>query len=176
MRKAVFLDRDGVLNRAIVRNGKPYPPANLEELEILPGVQSALKSLGQAGYMLIVVTNQPDVARGTTSKLEVEKINNALSAQLHLDEFRVCYHDAADNCDCRKPRPGMLLAAADEYGIDLAASFMVGDRWRDIEAGQGAGCKTIFIDYGYDEKPPKQYDFRVNSLAEAINIILPKGK
>lgn len=172
MRRAVFLDRDGVINKAIVRDGKPYPPANLSEMVVLTGVKAALEDLRRAGYLLVVVTNQPDVARGTTSKESVEEINSVLAAMLPIDEFRTCYHDSADHCDCRKPQPGALLSAARLYGIDLAQSYMVGDRWRDVEAGQRAGCKTCLIDYGYAEKQPEHVDFRVSSLSEAARLIL----
>lgn len=172
MQRAVFLDRDGVINKAVVRDGKPYPPANLSEMEILSGVKAALESLRSAGYLLIVVTNQPDVARGTTSKESVEEINTALAAMLPIDEFRTCYHDSADLCGCRKPQPGALLSAARLHCIDMTQSFMVGDRWRDVEAGQRAGCKTCFVDYGYAEKQPEHVDFRVSSLSEAARIIL----
>lgn len=161
-----------MINRAIVRAGKPYPPADISELEILPGVPEALQSLITAGYLLIVVTNQPDVARGTIRRETVEEINAALAAALPIDEFRTCYHDSSDGCDCRKPRPGALLAAADLHGIDLMASYMVGDRWRDVEAGQRAGCQTIFIDYGFDEKQPDAVNHKVASLYEAAELIL----
>ena len=171
-RRAVFLDRDGVINRALVREGKPYPPAGLEELEILPGVVAALTRIKAAGFVLIVVSNQPDVARGTTARDAVETINAKIAKSLPVDDFRMCYHDSGDGCDCRKPQPGMLLAAARDHGIDLSASFMVGDRWRDVEAGQRAGCRTLFIDYGYDERQPEACDYRVKSLAEAAEIIL----
>jgi D-glycero-D-manno-heptose 1,7-bisphosphate phosphatase len=171
-RRAVFLDRDGVINRAIVREGKPYPPAGLEELEILPGVGEALAQLKAAGFILVVVSNQPDVARGTTARKAVETINAKLAETLPVDDFRMCYHDSGDGCDCRKPKPGMLLAAAHDHGIDLSTSFMVGDRWRDVEAGQRAGCRTLFIDYGYDERQPEACDYRVKTLAEAAEIIL----
>ena len=171
-RRAVFLDRDGVINRAIVREGKPYPPAGPEELEILPGVREALVQLKDAGFVLVVVSNQPDVARGTTARDAVGTINAKLAETLPVDDFRMCYHDSGDGCDCRKPKPGMLLAAARDHGIDLSSSFMVGDRWRDVEAGQRAGCRTLFIDYGYDERQPEACDYRVKSLAEAVEIIL----
>lgn len=171
-RRAVFLDRDGVINRAIVREGKPYPPAGLEELEILPGVGEALAQLKAAGFVLVVVSNQPDVARGATARETVEIINAKLAESLPVDDFRMCYHDGGNGCDCRKPRPGMLLAAARDHGIDLSASFMVGDRWRDVEAGQRAGCRTLFIDYAYDERQPEVCDYRVKSLADAAKIIL----
>jgi D-glycero-D-manno-heptose 1,7-bisphosphate phosphatase len=170
-RRAVFLDRDGVINRAVVREGKPYPPASVGELEILPGVSEALAQLKAAGFILIVVSNQPDVARGTTPQAIVEAINASLSRALPIDESVMCYHDSGDDCDCRKPRPGMLLDAASKWGVDLSASFMVGDRWRDVEAGQRAGCKTVFVDYGYDEKQPENVDCRVHSLIEAVPFI-----
>ena len=174
LRRAVFLDRDGVINRAILRKGRPYPPANLNELEILPGVLEALNKLHNANYLLIVVTNQPDVARGVTEKDSIQKINNYLAARLPLDDFKICYHDDRDKCQCRKPLPGLLRMAAKEYEIDLPKSFMVGDRWRDIKAGKSAGCKTFFIDYGYDEKQPEMPDFIVTSLLEVEEIILRK--
>lgn len=172
MHRAVFLDRDGVLNRAIIREGKPYPPAGLEVLEVLPDVEESLRALKAHGYLLIVVTNQPDVARGTTTRENVEKIHTKLGERLVIDEFRTCYHDSGDNCACRKPRPGMLFDAASEHGIDLAESFMVGDRWRDIDAGRAAGCKTIFIDYQYNEQQPDKPDFIVKSLREASETII----
>ena len=169
--RAVFLDRDGVIDRPIVQDGKPHPPASLSELEILPGVPEALERLRAAGFRLIVVTNQPDVARGKQTRESVEMIHAALSAQLPLDEFRVCYHDDGDQCHCRKPQPGLLLEAARDTGVDLSASLMVGDRWRDVEAGRRAGCMTILIDYGYAE-PQGKADVRVRSLAEAADWIL----
>jgi len=172
MRRAVFLDRDGVINRAVVREGKPYPPANLEEVEILPGVFEAMNSLHTDGWLLIVVTNQPDVARGTTALSDVEAINNYLKINLPVDEFRVCYHDNNSGCECRKPLPGLLTSAALVHDIDLRKSYMVGDRWRDIEAGNHAGCQTFFIDYGYAEKQPTSMNFVVSSLLEASEIIL----
>ena len=172
MRRAVFLDRDGVINRAFIHNGKPYPPGGPDDLEILPGVQKSLERLKDAGFMLIVVSNQPDVARGKTSRDVVDKINDLLGKSLLIDQFRMCFHDGPDRCACRKPLPGMLIDAAKEFGIDLAESVMVGDRWRDMEAGANAGCQTFFIDYGYDEKKPDRFDFKVKSLAEACEMIL----
>jgi len=155
-----------------VRDGKPYPPASLVELEILPGVHEALQKLHDANYLLVVVTNQPDVARGIAKKEDVELMNDFLSSKLPLDDFKTCYHDSGDKCRCRKPLPGALLEAAQEHNIDLSKSFMVGDRWRDIEAGASAGCKTFFINYRYAEQKPDAPDFIVSSLLEAKKIIL----
>ena len=172
MRRAVFLDRDGVINRATVRDGKPYPPTSLTTLEILPGVHEALEKLHAAEYLLVVITNQPDVARGTAKREDVEEINAFLKSQLPIDQFKTCYHDSEDKCNCRKPLPGALLEAAQEFNIDLSKSFMVGDRWRDIESGASAGCKTFFINYSYDEQRPDSPDFIVASLSEVEKIIL----
>jgi len=173
-RRAVFLDRDGVLNRAVVHNGKPYPPSGLEDLEIPPGVGKACRDLHQAGFVLIMVTNQPDVARGTQTRAGVDAINQVLLDRLGLDEIKVCYHDDSDNCRCRKPKPGLILEAAHDWTIDLTASFVVGDRWKDIEAGRRAGCSTIFIQNGYSEVSPKTFDKLARSLTDAADWILQK--
>lgn len=138
---------------------------------MLPGVPGACARLREAGFALIVATNQPEVARGRLSRDAVEAIHDLLRRQLPLQAIRVCYHDDADGCECRKPKPGMLLAAAHDFGIDLAQSFMVGDRWRDVEAGRRAGCRTIFIDYGYDEPRTVGYDFATDSLVGAAKWI-----
>ena len=172
---AIFLDRDGVINRAILRDGRPHPPGSLAALAILPGVEEALARLKEAGYDLVVVTNQPDVARGTTPRTLVDSINETLRQLLPLDSIRTCFHDSADDCLCRKPKPGMLLAAAEEMDLDLSASYMIGDRWRDMEAGRRAGCRTFFIDYSYEEPRPENQDYVVGSLLEAAQIILNGG-
>ena len=172
VRRAVFLDRDGVINRAVVRDGKPYPPASEAEMEVLPGVREALQRLRDAGFRLVVVTNQPDVARGTQRRDVIDRMHARLARELPLDEFRVCDHDDADGCRCRKPNPGLLEDAAREAGVSLADSFMVGDRWRDIEAGQRAGCAAIFIDREYHERRPDSPDAIVSSLPDAADWIL----
>jgi D-glycero-D-manno-heptose 1,7-bisphosphate phosphatase len=174
-RPAVFLDRDGVLNRAHVRNGRPYPPPSASELEVLPGAGQACEDLHAAGFVLIVVTNQPDIARGRQAAADVGAIHDALRRHLCVDAIYVCPHDDADGCACRKPLPGLLLAAAGEHDIDLAASFMVGDRWRDIEAGRRAGCRTILVECGYDERPADGPDAIVTSLVDAVSWIRSVG-
>lgn len=169
--RAVFLDRDGVINRAIVRDGKPYPPEPVEDFQIIDGVESSLSALREAGFLLIVVTNQPDVARGKTSRERIERVHETMMEKLDLDEIVACYHDDGA-CKCRKPEPGALLDAAERHGVDLTSSFMVGDRWRDVEAGQRAGCECLFIDYGYRERQPNPPFLRVSSLSEAAHAIL----
>ena len=172
--RAVFLDRDGVINRALERDGKPYPSASLSEFEIFPEVPEACRRLKQAGFLLVVATNQPDVGRGTLKQEAVEAIHAEMRRQLPLDRVEVCYHPGKglSDCDCRKPRPGMLLRAARELNIDLAQSWMVGDRWRDVDCGHAAGCRSVFIDRGYTEALKQPPDFRVKNLLEAAEIIL----
>lgn len=172
MNKAIFLDRDGVINKVNLFDGKPYPPKDINELILLPKVNEALQLLKDAGYLLIVITNQPDVVRGKTKIETVEVINQSLKDSLPIDDIFTCYHDDIKDCNCRKPKPGNILRAADQYNINISNSFMVGDRWKDVEAGIGAGCKTFFIDYSYQEKQPESYDYKVKSLYEAAKIIL----
>lgn len=172
--RAVFLDRDGVINRALERDAKPYPPGSLAEFEINPDVPAACAKLKAAGFLLVVATNQPDVGRGTLKQEVVEQIHSHMLAQLPIDRVEVCFHPGggASECDCRKPRTGMLRRAASELNIDLTRSWMVGDRWRDVDCGHAAGCKTIFIDRGYAEELRQKPDFSARNLAEAADIIL----
>jgi D-glycero-D-manno-heptose 1,7-bisphosphate phosphatase len=177
MKRAAFLDRDGVLNRAFVRDGKPYPPLSLDQVEIPEGVRSALDRLKAHGFALIVVTNQPDVGRGTQTQEVVEQIHAHLRSILPLDDVLVCYHTDQHGCSCRKPKPGLLLAAAEKLNIDLSRSFMIGDRWRDVEAGQNAGCRTILLESSYDERRPvKAPDWSVTSLREAADWIIEQSQ
>lgn len=174
LRRGVFLDRDGVLNEALVRDGKPYPPGSLEEFRIIPGVQEACKRLAAAGFVLVVATNQPDVGRGTMPQSLVEKIHQMLQREIpELSRIEVCYDPGgAISSPRRKPSPGMLRDAARELGLDLTRSYMIGDRWRDIDCGASAGCKTIWIDYGYSEPLRAQPDKTCRSLDEAAEWIL----
>jgi len=171
-RRALFLDRDGVINRSIVREGKPYPPQTAEALEVLPGVPDALQRARAAGYLNIVVTNQPDVATGKQTLAEVERMHAFLRANMPIDAIKACFHVDADACSCRKPAPGMLLEAAGEFGVDLALSALVGDRWRDIGAAHAAGVAGYFIDYGYRERRPEPPYTAVKSLPDAVAHLL----
>jgi D-glycero-D-manno-heptose 1,7-bisphosphate phosphatase len=172
---AVFLDRDGVLVRARVQDGLPYAIHDIAELELEPDAEVACQALRSTGFLLVVVTNQPDIARGAVGHAAVDGIHERLRELLPLDDIVVCPHDDADACSCRKPQPGMLLDAASRHGIDLEASFMIGDRWRDIEAGQRADCTTVFLSRGYSEAVPERPDVTVRDLREATAWILARG-
>jgi D-glycero-D-manno-heptose 1,7-bisphosphate phosphatase len=176
MKKAIFLDRDGVLNETIIKEKKITSPLTLNELKVFPDAKKTLISFKNCGYLLIMVTNQPDIARNTNTKKNVEEINNFLKTYLKIDDAFVCYHDDKDFCNCRKPKPGMLIEASKKYNIDLAKSFIIGDRWRDIEAGKYAKCKTIFIDFKYQEKLKSKPNYTITNIAEAENIIKKFGK
>ena len=172
-KRAVFLDRDGVVNASIVREGKPYPPWAVDEFQLLPGVAEACTSLHGAGFALVIATNQPDVGRGQLAQETVEEMHRIMRDQLPIDRVEVCYDaGGAQSSEFRKPRPGMLLRAAKEMNIDLTQSFMVGDRWRDIDCGHAAGCTTIFIDRGYEESLQQQPDFVTADLPSAARLIL----
>jgi len=172
--RAVFLDRDGVINRPIVRDGKPYPPGSVEEFEIYPEVADACAAMKRAGYLLVVVTNQPDVGRGSQSLAIVEDMHAKMCQNLPIDRVEVCY-DPGEGSAFFKPAPGMLLRSAGELSIDLNASFMVGDRWRDVDCGTAAGCQTIFIDRGYNERLRCRPHYTVFNLLEAVQAILGNG-
>jgi len=171
IKRAIFLDRDGVLNETIIKEKEITSPLNLNDLKVFPEVKETLLTFKKYGYLLIMVTNQPDIARNKNTKKNVEEINNFLKNHLNLDDIFVCYHDDKDFCDCRKPKSGMLIAASKKHNIDLPKSFIIGDRWRDIEAGKNAECKTIFIDFKYQEKLKSKPDYTITSIADAKNII-----
>lgn len=171
-RLGAFLDRDGVLNAAIVDRGQPRPPASVDELELLPGAVGACNRLRAGGYVLVLVTNQPDIARGRQRVDVVDMMNAEVARRCGIDAIEVCLHDDGDGCLCRKPLPGMLITAARRLGISLSASVTVGDRWKDVAAGRAAGTATVFVDHGYDEPRPAAPDLVVSCLADAVPWIL----
>jgi len=177
MRRAVFVDRDGVLNATVVENGRPHPPASTADLKFLPGVRERVAELKGLDLLVVCVTNQPDVARGAVTRASVDEINARVRAEMRLDDLLACYHDDRDGCDCRKPRPGLLLQAAARLGIDLGRSYMIGDRWKDIACGAAAGCTTVFVDYRYAEPYQGSAPSHVSATAAgALDYILSKER
>jgi D-glycero-D-manno-heptose 1,7-bisphosphate phosphatase len=172
LRRAVFLDRDGVINRSEVRNGKPYAPRRLQDFRLLPGAVRAIHDLKQAGLLVIVVTNQPDIGNGLVAAAVVDAMHDKLRQLSSIDDILVCPHRQDAGCQCRKPRPGMLIDAATKWKIDLKNSFMVGDRAGDIVAGQGVGCYNIFINRLYEEPLQTEPDSRAASLPAAARLII----
>jgi len=169
--KTVFLDRDGVINKVVLRKGEVSSPRKIEEFEFLPNICSALKKFQEIGFLNIIFTNQPDISRGLLKKEELEKMNKLILSSLPIDEIIFCPHDDKDNCSCRKPKPGMILEAAKKHFIDLRKSYVVGDGQRDIEAGRAAGCKTFLIKTEYNKNIKEGYDFLVDNLEGVVEII-----
>ena len=172
MQKAIFLDRDGILNEPIIKHGRPFSPSSLSEVKIILDVKESLSKFKECGFLPVVITNQPDVSRGKVRLQEVEQINSFLSKKLGIENFYSCFHDDVDDCECRKPKPGLLFMAARDLALNLENSLLVGDRWKDIEAGQRAGCFCYFVDYAYREKAPRKPYKRVSSLSEVFDIHL----
>lgn len=171
--RAVFLDRDGVINEVLFRGGeKPIAPWRLEEFKLIPGIKKPLEELSNMGYSLFVVSNQPDIAKGYVDLSVVEKMNEIILETLPIQDIMICPHDDSQNCNCRKPKPGMLLDLAKKWKIDLKKSFLIGDNWRDIGAGKAVGCKTVIIDKPHNKAI--KADYRIKNLESAVKIISQK--
>lgn len=175
--RAVFFDRDGVLNHSTMRAGKPHPPSHVGELRVWDDAKESVRLVVEAGFLPVIVTNQPDVARGTQRLETVAEINGEVARQTGITEVYTCYHDDADDCACRKPKPGLMLRAAADLGLDLSRSYLIGDRVKDIEAGRAAGCVTVFIDLQYPETAiDVGAELRASSLREAVDWILERER
>jgi len=173
-RPAVFLDRDGVLNRLVMRDGRGASPRRLADFRLLPGAGTAVRALRGAGFLVIVVTNQPDVARGVLDAAELGRMHEILAAKLGVDAIYACTHDDENGCCCRKPRPGLLLRAGEELNVDLPASYMIGDSWRDVGAGRAARCRTVLVSNRVGNRSTgEDADFVVRSFKAAVSLILP---
>jgi D-glycero-D-manno-heptose 1,7-bisphosphate phosphatase len=169
---ALFLDRDGVIIKSYTINGKPFPPRSLDKVLLLDDVVQSVNMVKNFGFEIVVITNQPDIATGKTTIEFLNQVHEIIKDDTGINKFYICPHTDKDYCNCRKPKPGLFIQAAKELDLDLSKSFMVGDRWSDITAGQQAGCKNFFIDRGYAEKKPESPYIRVFSLLQAINFIL----
>ena len=174
--RAIFLDRDGVLIRTDIRKGRPYAIRKLADLEYLPGAREAVQRARELGFLTIVVTNQPDVARGLADKAEVDAMHAQIIETLGVDDVQACFEVEGPDSRRYKPRPGMLLDAAEQFGIDLEKSYLIGDRWRDIDAGQAAGCFSVFIDCGYSEELRQPPDAIVPDITAAMDLVVAREK
>jgi D-glycero-D-manno-heptose 1,7-bisphosphate phosphatase len=176
--RAVFLDRDGVLSRVDVIDGKGYAPRQFSRFQLLPGAKASVARLKRAGYLVVVATNQPDIGNNRVSARTVAAMHAKLGAATGVDAIFMCPHRQDAGCDCRKPRDGMLREAALAFGIRLHDSWMVGDRWSDVVAGQRAGCRTAFIDRGYTEPADLGLapDAVARTLPAAVRALLAQGR
>lgn len=170
MNRAIFLDRDGVINSVAVRHNKPYSPRRFEQFKIIDGINETLLRFRAAGFLNIVVTNQPDIARQLMSEEQLEKMHEVISKELAVDDILVCPHDDSDRCSCRKPKPGMLIEAARRWAIKLSDSYIVGDTWKDVQAGKNVGCRTVLIKTSYNTQTDA--DFKTPNLASACEAII----
>jgi D-glycero-D-manno-heptose 1,7-bisphosphate phosphatase len=171
VRRAVFLDRDGVINRSPCIDGKPYAPRRFEDFRLLPGAAAAVSDLKRAGFLAIVVTNQPDVGNGLMAREALDAMHARLVRSVAVDAVLVCPHRQNEGCECRKPKPGLIRRAIAQFAIEPSASYLIGDRWSDVAAGKAAALTTIFVDRGYAEARPQRSDLVVKSLAEAARLI-----
>ena len=170
--KALFLDRDGVINKVVgVVNKKPFSPRNFRDFKLKRGVRSFLEKAKRMGFLNIVITNQPDIARGLMKKEELKKMHRFIKKNLAIDDIFVCCHIDEDNCNCRKPKPGLIKKAVRKWKIDLKKSFIIGDTWRDIDLGRNFNIKTILIKTNYNRSAQKKCDFKVKGYSQILNII-----
>ncbi len=170
-KKCIFLDRDGVINRSNVKNGKPYAPLRFENFIFLPKVKKSIHQLKKLGFLVILITNQPDISKKKLKISTLDKMNDKIYRNLDVDDIFFCIHSSEDNCNCRKPKTGMLLESQKKYNINLNKSFMIGDRKKDIDSGIKAGCKTIFINRNYNEERPTRQNYTTTSLYKAVEYI-----
>ena len=172
MRKAIFFDRDGVLVKTDTKSGSPVAVNDKNNLEFATNQINLFEELKSKGFLFFLFTNQPDVARGKALKVEVDLINTKVAKRYLLDDIFVCYHDDVDNCMCRKPKNGLILEAKDKYGLNLNQSFVIGDRWRDMDAAENSNCKSVFIDHNYSEKYPSKFKFSFDNINDAMQFII----
>ena len=170
-KKAVFLDRDGIINQVVYHDdiNKPSSPWKMEEFKLIDGIKKHLDELKKNGFLIFIISNQPDIKRGNVDKETAEKINKILYEKFPIDDIMVCPHDDLDNCSCRKPKPGMIIELSKKWNVDIKKSFLIGDSWKDIGAGKNAGVKSILIDKSYNQEVESEH--RVENLKSAIELI-----
>lgn len=172
-KKAVFLDRDGVINAIVSRGGKLSVPFSVNEFKVIEGAREAVALLKAHGFVCIVVTNQPDIARGNLSEKNLSAIHKYMQKETGVEAVYFCPHSKDGECNCKKPAMGMVQDAVREHGIVLAESWLVGDRWRDIQMAKNAGLKSILVvtDATKEDVVPMEPDYSVKNLSEAARII-----
>jgi D-glycero-D-manno-heptose 1,7-bisphosphate phosphatase len=176
MKQAVFFDRDGVLNRPIIRKKKPYAPRKLEDFLIYKDAKLSIKKLIKNNFLIFVITNQPDIGNGLMKREELEYMHQKLKTDIEIDKIYICEHSQKEKCECRKPSPFFLMQAKNEYNLDIQSCYFVGDRYSDMQASRSMKCKSIFIDRKYDETPSMDFVHKVNGIKEAVNYILRKDR
>jgi len=168
--KAVFLDRDGIINHVVYHKGinKPSSPWNIKEFRLIKGIEKPLEEISKMGFLIFIVSNQPDISRGNIKKGVNDEINRKILGKFPIKEIKICPHDDKDNCNCRKPKPGMITELSKKWNIDLKKSFLIGDSWKDIKAAENAGVKSILIirDYNNDVRA----SFRIKNLKEFLEL------
>ncbi len=169
--KAVLFDRDGVINLAFHSNNISYPPKTIDQVKIHAGIVDSIKKIKRAGFKTFIITNQPDVDRGNTTKENVDAINNYILSMIDIDKLYTCYSSDNNHPD-RKPNPGMILKAKKEFDLDLSQSFVIGDRETDILAGKACNCKTILMISNNKAIDRELADYNVENINQAANIIL----
>jgi D-glycero-D-manno-heptose 1,7-bisphosphate phosphatase len=174
MKRAVFLERDALLNLAASKGGQQKSPTTLEEFRINEAALPALQRLKSAGFVLIATTNQPEISRGTLSRRELDRMHEMLAATLPLDDILVCPHDEEDDCPCRKPRAGLFHEAAFKYHLLLGQSFLISNRWQDAEAARLIGSTSLAIDSPWLGRG--HHDFAVRDLEAAIEKVMEREK
>src|SRR2546425_1474666 len=170
MKRAVFIERDGILNEVGVGPKNPIVPLTLEEFRIKKEAEPSLKKLKKAGFVLIVTSNQPGLSRGYQSRRELDRMHDLVKRCFPIDDLMICPHDESDHCPCRKPRPGLLIEAAFKWHLNLDHSFVISDKWQDAEAARTAGCTSLLLKSPYVGQV--HHDFVLSDLETIVEKIL----
>lgn len=166
--RAFFLDRDGVINKSLLKKGKPLAPREFKQFKIIKNVDKSLIFLKKQGFKNIIITNQPDIKKGLIKNSTSKRINKEIKKKLQIDDIFICKHTDEDNCNCRKPKTGLIKKAKKKWNIDLKKSYLIGDRWRDIFLANKLKINCFYIDKNYKERKPKKYNYKVKNLYAAI--------
>lgn len=170
MKRAVFIERDGILNEVQAGPNHPISPMTMEEFRVNEKAKIPIKKLKDAGFVLIVTTNQPGISRGYQSRRDLDYMHDHLRRNFPVDDILVCAHEESDECPCRKPRPGLLIESAFKWQINLDQSYVISDKWQDAEAARTAGCTSLLLKSPWIGQG--HHDFVLPSLKEIANKII----